>query len=149
MIKAIIVEDEINGLDNLKNMLRQYCPEVEVIGEAKSNKEAIELLKNPAINPDLALLDISLPDGLVFQMLKELNGEANFDIIFVTAFDEYAVEAFKYSAIGYILKPIDPDRLKQVVSKIQPGNLNKINERMEIFEQRYFPNSHPNAFEKM
>ena len=149
MIKAIIVEDEINGLDNLKNMLSQHCPTVEVIGEARNNKEALALLKNPTINPDVAFLDINLPDGLVFQMLKELNGEANFDIIFVTAFDEYAVEAFKFSAIGYILKPIDSDQLKQSVKKIQPGNSNKINERMEIFEQRYFPNSHPNAFEKM
>ncbi len=149
MIKAIIVEDEVNGLDNLKNMLNQHCPDVTLIGEARNNKEAVSLLRNKEIKPDVAFLDISLPDGLVFQMLKELNGDAKFDIIFITAFDQYAVEAFKYSAIGYILKPIDPDQLKQAVSKIQPGNSNQINERMEIFEQRYFPNNHPNAFEKM
>ncbi len=149
MIKAVIVEDEVNGIENLKNMLKEHCPNVEVIGEAKNNKEAIQLFKDPKIKPDLAFLDINLPDGLVFQMLKEINGAKDFDIIFVTAFDQYAVEAFKYSALAYILKPIDADELKQNVSKIQPGNANKIQERMDIFEQRYFPGNHPNAFEKM
>jgi len=149
MIKAIIVEDEIDSLNNLKNMLGQHCPKVEVIGQAFNNKEAVSLLKNTRIKPDVAFLDIHLADGLVFQMLKDLNGEATFDIIFVTAYDQYAVEAFQYSAIDYILKPIDSEHLVKAVSKIRPGNSNKVKERMEVFEQKYFSNNHPNAFEKM
>lgn len=149
MIKAIIVEDELNGIENLKNLLHQHCPTVSVIGEARSNREALNLLSRPDIEPDVAFLDINLDDGNVFQMLKELNGKKSFDIIFVTAFNEFAVEAFKYSAIAYVLKPIDQDELKMAVSKVRPGNSNKIEERMEVFEQRYYPANHPNAFEKM
>jgi two-component system LytT family response regulator len=149
MIKAVIVEDEIHGIENLKNLLREYCPGVEVIGEAKNNQEAQKLLTDAHILPDVAFLDINLEDGNVFQTLQGLNGDANFDIIFITAFNEYAVEAFNYSAIGYVLKPIDPDELKKAVQKIRPGNNNKIKERIEVFQQRYPPNNHPNAFEKM
>ncbi len=149
MIKAVIVEDEVFGMENLKNMLREHCPEIEVVGEAKNNKEALSLFSKSKNLPDVAFLDINLEDGNVFQTLKQLNGDADFDIIFITAFDEYAIEAFKYSAIGYVLKPIDPDELKKAVKKIQAGDSNKIKERMEVFEQRYHPNNHPNAFEKM
>ena len=127
MIKAFIVEDEINGLENLKNMLREHCPQVKVVGEARSNQQALDLLQSAKQKPDVAFLDINLQDGNVFQTLQQLNGEVDFDIIFITAFNEYAVEAFKYSAIGYILKPIDPDELRKAVQKIQPGNNNQIN----------------------
>ena len=77
MIKAIIVEDELNGIENLKNLLHQHCPTVSVIGEARSNREALNLLSRPDIKPDVAFLDINLDDGNVFQMLKELNGNKN------------------------------------------------------------------------
>lgn len=146
MIKAIIIEDEISGLNNLKNLISQYCEEVEVIAEARNIKEGIEVLNDPLINPDVAFLDIRLPEGLVFNMLNDHAHKIDFDIIFVTAFEEYAIKACQYSSIGYIVKPIDPDELKEAVSRITPGKNNKIRKRMNVFSQLY---NNPNAFEKM
>ena len=114
MIKAVIVEDEIKGLNNLKNLIATHCGEIEIIGEARSIQEGTALLNNSSIKPDVAFMDISLPDGLIFQLLNKLR-PINFDIIFVTAYEEYAIKACEYSSIGYIVKPIDPDLLKEAV----------------------------------
>lgn len=145
MTKAIIIEDEINGLNNLKNLLAKYCDHVEVIAEAGSIEQGLQVLRDPAIKPDVAFLDINLPDGLVFQLLNQLE-EITFDVIFVTAFEKFAIKACQYSSIGYIIKPIDPDDLKDAVSRIKAGKTNKINQRLELFNQHY---NNPNAFEKM
>ncbi len=91
VIKAIIVEDEIRSMNNLKNLLSKHCPEVEVIGDAVSVEESLELFDDPSFKPDLAFLDISLPDGLVFQMLNQLR-PLDFEIIFITAFNEHAIK---------------------------------------------------------
>lgn len=145
MIKAVIIEDEIKGLNNLKNLLGKYCENVEVIGEAENIESGLELLSSSKINPDVAFLDINLPDGLVFQLLNQLP-QINFDIIFVTAYEKFAVKACQYSSIGFIIKPIDPDLLQEAVSRIRVGSGNKISQRLEVFNQTYH---NPNAFEKM
>lgn len=145
MIKALIIEDELKGLNNLKNHLTKYCPDVKVIAEAKSLEQGRAILNNPAIKPDVAFLDISLPDGLVFQLLNDLD-EISFEIIFVTAFEKYAVQACQYSSIGYIIKPIDPDDLKEAVNRIKSANAKEIGKRFELFKKQY---NNPNAFEKM
>ncbi len=146
MTKAIIIEDELKGLNNLKNMLGKYCPDVEIIAEARNIKEGVDILNNPSMKPHVAFLDIKLPDGLVFNMLNDYADKINFDIIFVTAFEEFAIKACQYSSIGYIVKPIDPDDLKEAVSRIMPGKTNQIRKRMKVFTQHY---NNPNAFEKM
>ncbi len=146
VIKAIIVEDEIRSMNNLKNLLSKHCPEVEVIGDAVSVEESLELFDDPSFKPDLAFLDISLPDGLVFQMLDQLR-PLDFEIIFITAFNEHAIKACEYSSIGYILKPIDPEYLIQLVSRVKiTSSNNRIEERLEIFNKQL---RNPNAFEKM
>ncbi len=145
MIKAVIIEDEQLGLQNLKNMLKTHCPDVEVIGEAMSIKEGVELLKDPSIKPQVAFLDISLPDGLIFQLLNKIR-PIKFEIIFVTAYEEYAIKACEYSSIGYVLKPIDPDNLKEALSRIRPKEESAADERLEIFNSYY---NNPNAFTKM
>ena len=145
MIKAVIIEDELKGLNNLKNLIAKYCEDVSVIGEASSIKEAHELFDDPEMKPDVAFLDISLPDGLVFQLLNELR-PIDFEIIFVTAFHEYAIKACEYSSIGYIVKPIDPDLLQQAVQRIRPRQDNEMENRLELFNKVY---KNPNAFEKM
>ena len=144
MIKAIIVEDEISGLNNLKNLLSQYCSDVEVIADARNIKEGVAVLNDPALKPDVAFLDISLPDGLVFNMLNDYADKIDFDIIFVTAFEKYAIKACQYSSIGYIVKPIDPDELQEAVSRITPGKNNKIRKKNETFFSQHYNN--PNAF---
>lgn len=147
MIKAIIVEDEVHGMDNLKNLLRKYCPSVEVIGEARSIEEAEACIKANAGKIDLAFLDINLPDGLVFQLFKQVS-PINFEVIFITGHEQFAIKACNYSAIGYILKPIDPENLIESVARVSPRSAEngKIDKRLELFNQYY---NNPNAFEKM
>ena len=145
MIKAVIIEDEINGLNNLKNLLSKYCEEVSLIGEAGNIEEGLALLGGLDTSPDVAFLDINLPDGLVFQLLNQLS-QIDFDIIFVTAYEKFAVKACQYSSIGFIIKPIDPDLLQEAVNRIRMGAGNKIAQRLDVFTQHY---NNPNAFEKM
>lgn len=143
MIQAIIIEDEVNGLNNLKNLLSKYCEGVQVIGEADSVAKGMQLLSTTT--PDLAFLDISLPDGLVFQLLNQL-APIKFEVIFVTAYEEYAIRACEYSSIGYILKPIDPDLLKDAVARVSAKKGGQIDRRLELFNSYY---NNPNAFTKM
>lgn len=146
VIKAVIVEDEAKGLNNLKNLLAQYCEEVEIIGEAGSVEEGLELFADPAVKPDVAFLDISLPDGLVFQLLNKLR-PINFEVVFVTAYQEYAIKACEYSSIGYIVKPIDPDALLEAVSRIRPNKGDtEMEKRLDLFSNYY---NNPNAFTKL
>ena len=145
MIKAVIVEDEIKGLNNLKNLLAKYCEDVEIIGEAGSVEDGVVLFSDPAIKPEVAFLDISLPDGLIFQLLNQLR-PIDFEIVFVTAYEEYAIKACEYSSIGYIVKPIDPDVLKEAVARIKLKRVNQMDKRLDIFNNYY---NNPNAFTKM
>ncbi len=145
VIKAIIVEDEIKSMNNLKNLLHKNCPEVEIVGDALNIEEGLELFDDPGSRPDVAFLDINLPDGLVFKMLDALK-PIDFEVIFITAFNEHAIKACQYSSIGYILKPINPDELVQAVSRIRVYRSNKIEERLEIFNKHL---NNPNVFEKM
>ncbi|HLN54211.1 MAG TPA: LytTR family DNA-binding domain-containing protein [Lentimicrobium sp.] len=114
MIKCIIIDDEYHSRENLKQMLKLCCPDVQVIDEADRVAAGIEAIRRG--NPDLVFLDIRMPDGSGFDILQKL-GEVNFKVVFVTAYEEYAIKAFKFSAIDYILKPIDPDELKEAVGK--------------------------------
>lgn len=126
-------------------MLARYCPDVEVIGVAGSVSEGVELLSDPDCSPDVAFLDINLSDGLVFQLLSQLD-EINFEVIFITAYEQFAIKACEYAAIGYVLKPIEAEQLVAAVNRIRPGKLNKISERLNMFNQHY---SVPNKFEKI
>lgn len=145
VLTAIIVEDEEKGLNNLKNLLAQHCGDIQVIGEARSVQEGIQLLADGKLNPDLAFLDINLTDGQVFQMLDKIS-PIEFEVIFVTAFEEYAIKACEYSSIGYIVKPIDPDMLRESVNRVYHKRSSQINSRLEIFNTYY---NNPNAFRKM
>ena len=145
-LKAVIVEDEPNGIKNLKNLLSRYRPDVEVIATADSVATGIEMFNNPDIKPDIAFLDINLGDGLVFQLLDKIPTPKGFDVIFVTAYEKFAIRAFQYSAIGYIIKPIDPDELVDAISRILPGEKGQIDQRLEVFKNHY---NNPNTFEKI
>ncbi len=145
MIKAVIIEDEINGLNNLKNLLAEHCEDVELMGTAGSIAEGVELFNNLPVRPDVAFMDISLPDGLVFQLLNQLR-PIDFEIVFVTAYQEYAIKACEYSSIGYIVKPIDPDLLTEAVARIKPRKDTQTDKRLDVFNNYY---NNPNAFTKM
>lgn len=145
LLNAVIIEDERNGLINLKHLLAEHCEDVEVIGDADGVESGLALFKRDNIKPDVAFLDINLQDGKVFQLLSELP-EIAFDVIFVTAYDQFAMKACEYSSIGYILKPIDPDKLVEAVSRIRPRQQGRTEERLQVMKQF---TSHPNSFEKM
>jgi two-component system, LytTR family, response regulator len=125
MIRTILVDDEPRGLNTLKKLLQEYCPEIKVIAEctdAEGAKDKIELLE-----PQLAFLDISLPGKTSFDLLSELD-KVNFEIIFVTAHNEYTLQAFHYSAIDYLMKPIDEDLLIDAVRRaVKRVTVNSIN----------------------
>lgn len=114
MIRAIIIDDEENNVDNLEGLLKRYCPDVSVVGTAMNASDGSLLIQS--INPELVFLDIQMPGKSGFQMLEELE-EYRFEIILVTAFDQYGIQAIKFSAIDYLLKPINPEELKRAVAK--------------------------------
>ncbi|MBN2682773.1 MAG: response regulator transcription factor [Bacteroidales bacterium] len=129
MIRTIIIDDEMQGRKTLRNFINKYCSNVEIVGEAESVKEGLEaIILN---SPDLILLDINLPDGTGFDLLEKLP-KMDFKVIFVTAYNQHAIKAFKYSAIDYILKPIDPDLLVEAISKVKKDDrLSEIEKKLE------------------
>ena len=121
-IKAILVDDEPKSRNNLHDLLQEYCQQVEIVGEVASATEALKLIKKQ--EPELIFLDIEMPGGSGFDLLKSLN-DKNFEVIFVTAFDQYGIQAVKFCAIDYILKPIDIFELSKAVEKAQAQILRK------------------------
>jgi two-component system, LytTR family, response regulator len=150
-MKAVIVEDETKSRANLQNLLEKYCENVEVVGMAEDIDDAIAMFKNPAIKPDVAFLDINLPNGLIFQVLNHLKNEddINFDIIFITAYENFMKKACEYACVGYINKPIDPDELKAAVSRVRIGKGNKIKERIEVLQGHQSNSNNLNMFSKI
>ncbi len=119
MIRSVVVDDEKPSREVLCNYLKEYCPDVEVVATAGSVKTAYRIIKKHA--PDLVFLDIELGDGKGFDLLN-LFEKLDFKIIFVTAYSEHAVKAFRFSAVDYLLKPVKIDELKEAVEKAR--NLN-------------------------
>jgi two-component system LytT family response regulator len=115
-LRALIVDDEANNRENLRLALATYCPEVEVVAEADSALTAMDRIKETS--PDLVFLDIAMPLGSGFDLLEGLP-QIDFEIIFVTAYDQYAIRAIKFAAVDYLLKPIDALELKKAVARVQ------------------------------
>ena len=116
MIRALIVDDEPKNIRILHGLLQSYCPQVHVTGEANGFHKALELIESS--HPDLLFLDIEMPYGNAFDLLEKIM-PVKFEIIFVTAFNDYALKAFRYSALDYLLKPVNIDELKAAVAKAQ------------------------------
>jgi two-component system LytT family response regulator len=114
MIKTILVDDEPRGLSALKRLLEIYCPDIKIIGECLDTRTAIESIQ--LLEPELVFLDIAMPDKNGFDLLNELS-PMPFEVVFVTAHNEYTVQAFKYSAIDYLLKPVEEDLLVETVRR--------------------------------
>lgn len=114
-IRAILVDDEESARDVLENLLKRHCPQVEVIEKCENVKSALAAIGSHS--PDLVFLDIEMPQQSGFQLLESVD-EVNFQVIFVTAYDQHAIRAFEVSAIDYLLKPIDIDRLKFAIGRV-------------------------------
>ncbi len=128
MIESIIVDDEPKNINVLRKMLNEFCAEVEVIAEARDAQQAIALIQQHS--PDLLFLDIEMPYGNAFDILDKLM-PVNFEVIFITAFNDYALKAFKYSALDYLLKPININELKIAVGKAA-ANINSKNLGLQL-----------------
>lgn len=126
-LRCVLIDDEVKSRDNLRELLREYCPSVTVAGEAGSAAEALKLIKQD--QPDIVFLDIEMGNISGFDLLKLLNGNQHFEVIFVTAFDKYGIQAVKACAIDYLLKPINVLELCTAVEKasqqIKPKQENK------------------------
>ncbi len=122
MLRAIIVDDEDKGRDTLRNLLARFCPEVEVTDTAGSVDTALALIKEH--KPDLVFLDIEMPGADGFSLIERAAG-CDFEVIFTTAYPQYAVKAFKYSVLDYLLKPINIESLQGAVAKAQKVVQNK------------------------
>lgn len=114
-MKALIVDDELNARENLRILLERHVAPVTTTCMAGSVSEALEAVAKH--KPDIIFLDIEMPHENGFTFLEKV-GEINFDVVFVTAYDHYAVKAFKFSAVDYLLKPIDIEELKKAVNRI-------------------------------
>jgi len=143
-MKAILVDDEPDGIRTLKKLLELNCPEVEIVGTCSNAMTAKLMLEE--IQPDLVFLDVRMPGKSGLEMLTELP-EQNFEVIFVTAHNEYMLQALQFSAVDYLMKPVDEDRLVEAVERVKKRmmqstpagnteallhNINKIGNPMEM-----------------
>jgi two-component system LytT family response regulator len=114
MQRAIIIDDEAHTRHTIRKMLADNCPALTIVAEANSVSSGVEAIKNH--KPDLIFLDIKMDDGTGFDLLEKLK-PIDFKIVFITAYNQYAIKAFKFSALDYLLKPVDVDDLAQAVKK--------------------------------
>lgn len=115
-LKAIIVDDEESARNVLSNLLTRFCPSIEIIKKCSNVLDAVDVIKE--YNPDVVFLDIEMPNYAGYELVSFFD-EINFDIIFVTAYDKFALKAFEISAVDYLLKPVEIDRLKLAVDKLE------------------------------
>ncbi|MEL6657189.1 MAG: LytTR family DNA-binding domain-containing protein [Bacteroidota bacterium] len=133
-LRAILVDDEKNARVTLSRILGMYCPEIEIIAEADNVVNAAKLIGQN--QPDIVFLDIRIGKYTGFDLLEMLPNP-QFHLIFVTAYDEYALQAFEYSALDYLLKPIDPDRLLEVVNRCKNEQSVQLADRLQNVEQQW------------
>jgi two-component system, LytTR family, response regulator len=128
-LKCIIVDDEAPGRLVLRELLAHYCTNVDVVAEAGNITEAYDLITTH--KPDFVLLDIQMPGGSGFDLLKKFD-EIHFDVIFVTSYDKYAVSAIKFSALDYLLKPVEIQELVAAVGKVE-ANKNELPQKNQLY----------------
>ncbi|MCX6205792.1 MAG: LytTR family DNA-binding domain-containing protein [Bacteroidetes bacterium] len=140
MLKAVIIDDEPDCVKLLALQLKMYCPQVQVLAECTSSEKG--LLKIKELLPDIVFLDIEMPLMNGFELLEKI-GHINFSLVFVTAYDQFAVKAFRFNALDYLLKPIDGKDLKVAVEKALQQRPNQ--EQLKLMKQqlnageKYFP----------
>jgi two-component system LytT family response regulator len=131
-IKAILIDDELNSLQNLRQKLEGFCPDIHVIATTQQPEEGIFLIRQ--YQPDLVFLDIEMPRMSGFRMLEEL-GEYDFDIIFTTAYDRYSIDAIRISAFDYLVKPIGIEDLQHAVERFSKSLNRQTKEKIDILKK--------------
>ena len=131
MITAIIIEDEFGSRESLKAILQEYIPEVKILDEAVDVKSGIKLLEKN--DPDIVFMDIRLPDGDSFRILDKFPN-ANFEVIFITAYSDYLQKAFDYFSFQYLTKPVDIEKLEKTITKYKKEKSAFSFDKLNVFE---------------
>ncbi len=132
MIRCVLIDDESNSLEMMEWLLKTYCPQVKIEAMCNAAAKGIEAINQH--KPDLVFLDIEMPHMNGFDMLEQFD-KLFFDVVFCTAYDQFAIKAFKYSALNYLLKPVDPDDLKETIRRIEEKKSTPSREQVELLLQ--------------
>ncbi len=132
MIKCVLIDDERNALEMMEWLLKTYCPEVSIAAMCNSAEQGIEAIHQH--HPDVVFLDIEMPKMNGFDMLEQFD-KLFFDVVFCTAYDQFAIKAFKYAALNYLLKPVDPEDLKQTIERIKEKKAIPVKEQFDLLLQ--------------
>jgi two-component system, LytTR family, response regulator len=136
-LRAILVDDELSSLQNLQSKLVEFCPDVEVVATAQKPEDAILFIRQH--KPDVIFLDIEMPRMNGFRMLDEL-GELDFEIIFTTAYNHYAVDAIRISAFDYLMKPVAIKELQNTVERLAKHRQTHTKDKLDVLRQSLSPN---------
>jgi two-component system LytT family response regulator len=120
MITALLIDDDDNLRNGMQSLLLRYAPEIQIVGQANSVKTGVEAMEH--LQPQVVFLDIQMTDGTGFDVLEQIahrNGKSTSHIVFITAHEQYAIKAFRFSALDFLLKPVDPEELQKVIEKIK------------------------------
>ncbi|MBN1339794.1 MAG: response regulator transcription factor [Bacteroidales bacterium] len=142
MIRVLIIDDEEKARTALRNLLEKHCPEIRILGEAGNVKSGLELIREE--HPEAVFLDVQMPDGTGFNLLEQV-GKIDFKVIFVSAYDKFAIQAFKFSAIDFLQKPVDPELLIEACTRLgkSESRFEEINKKLEVLL------GNMNSFEKI
>ena len=132
MIKSVLIDDESNSLEMMEWLLKTYCPQVKIEAMCNSAAKGIEAINK--YKPDVVFLDIEMPHMNGFDMLEKFD-KLFFDVVFCTAYDQFAIKAFRYSALNYLLKPVDPEELKNTIHRIEEKKSIPSSEQIELLFQ--------------
>lgn len=132
LLKAILVDDEWNSLQNLQQKLLEFCPGIKVVATAQKPEEAIFLVRHH--NPDVLFLDIEMPRMSGFRMLEEMK-EVHAEIIFTTAYNHYAIDAIRISAFDYLVKPISVEDLQNAVNRLTTQHKRLVQEKLNVLRR--------------
>lgn len=127
MLRTLIIDDEAHVRESLTDMLKLHCPNAKVVGQAEGVKSGLKAIRTH--HPDLVLLDIKMKDGTGFDLLERIDN-IDFRIIFITAFDQYAIKAFRFSALDYLLKPVESVDLKEAIDKADKISQKEVNTQL-------------------
>jgi two-component system LytT family response regulator len=139
MIKAVLIDDEPHCLGTLGILLREHCPDVQIMDQCHSATKGLQIIQ--VIKPDLVFLDIEMPGMNGFEMLEQFS-EIPFAIIFTTSYDQYAIKAIRFSALDYLLKPIEPNELVSAVKKVQEQRHLPMAEQFQILLKKIQDKDH-------
>lgn len=132
MIRCILVDDEADSLEVMELLLKTYCPQVTVEAICDSAEKGIEAINR--LRPDVVFLDVEMPNMNGFDMLEKFDS-LFFEVVFITAYHQFAIKAFRYSALNYLLKPVDPDDLQETIQRIEKRKGSPLKEQMELLMQ--------------